>query len=157
MTLAFGADYAPAGPVLAILIWTFPLLLTRSVHQAALIAADARADVLRATAWAAGFNVALNLVAVPLFGMIGAACTTLGTEALRLGLALGYARKAGYRRPAPGRFLRVGIATAVMAGVVAGLSALPIWALVPCGAAAFLLALALVGGIRRGADGGFIR
>lgn len=157
ITLAFGADYAPAGTVLAVLIWTFPLLLMRSVHQAALIAADARGDVLRTTAWAAGLNVALNLIVVPLIGMVGAAATTLGTEVLRLGLALGYARKAGYRLPAPVRFLRVGAASLLMGAIVLALSELPIWALVPCGALAYVLALGLFGGIRRGAGGGFIR
>ncbi len=157
ITVAFGADYESAGTVLSLLIWTFPLLLMRSVHQAVLIAADARGDVLRTTAWAAGLNVALNLAVVPLFGMVGAACTTLGTEVIRLGLALMYARRAGYRLPEPGRFLRVGLAAVAMGFVVTALSALPVWAVVPCGAATYLLALGLIGGIRRGAGGGFIR
>ncbi|MGD8277926.1 MAG: flippase, partial [Gemmatimonadota bacterium] len=65
ITIAFGADYEPAATVLAILIWTFPLLLIRSVQQAALIAVDARGDVLRTTAWAAAMNVGLNIVIVP--------------------------------------------------------------------------------------------
>lgn len=155
IALAFGADYDGAGPVLGILIWTFPLLLVRSVQLAALIAEDRRGDVLRITGWSAALSVSLNLVAIPLFGMVGAAGTTVGTEIVRMGLAIGHARRAGYRGPRALRFWRIGLASAIMGVVVTLLAGLPVLALVPVGALVYLVALGLLGGVKRRNEGGF--
>ena len=133
--LAFGPEYRPAGGVLAILIWTFPLLILRSVQQAALVAADDNADVLRTTAWAAAINVGLNFIAVPLFGMLGAATTTLIAEIARFAFAARFARRLGFRMPAPARFRSTLLASAVMAAGLLATASFSIWIRIAVGAA----------------------
>jgi O-antigen/teichoic acid export membrane protein len=130
----FGAEYAPAGPVLALLIWTIPPLLSRGVYSAVLIADNRHDAVLRATAIAAALNVGLNFLMIPLLGMIGAAVTTVLAEAIRVLLTRAWAQRSGLAHIPLGRLARVALATAVMAVAILATPALP-------------LPLALLGGI----------
>lgn len=130
----FGAEYAPAGPVLALLIWTIPPLLSRGVYSAVLIADNRHDAVLRATAIAAALNVGLNLLMIPLLGMIGAAITTVLAETIRVLLTRAWAQGSGLARIPLERLARVALATAVMAVAILATPALP-------------LPLALLGGI----------
>jgi len=130
----FGAEYAPAGPVLALLIWTIPPLLSRGVYSAVLIADNRHDAVLRATAIAAALNVGLNLLMIPMLGMIGAAITTVLAEAIRVLLTRAWAQRSGLARIPLERLARVALATAVMAVAIVATPALP-------------LPLALLGGI----------
>lgn len=149
----FGPEYGPSAAPLRILIWTILWLLWRSVLEAHLIARDQQRLVLRATAIAAALNVALNLWLIPLYGLVGAASTTLFTEALRLALVGRYARANAYGKVAAGRLWRPAVATGVMS---IGLIALPIanaWARVGIGTALFAVAALAVGTVGRDAEG----
>jgi O-antigen/teichoic acid export membrane protein len=142
----FGSAYAPAGSVLALLIWTIPLLLARGVYSAVLIA-EARHDaVLRASAWAAALNVALNALAIPLFGMVGAAITTLLSEAVRMVVTRNHARQSGLTALHMGRFGRAVFATAAMAAVLAVVP-LPLPLAVGAGVIVYFACLFAAGGL----------
>jgi O-antigen/teichoic acid export membrane protein len=145
--LVFGAAYHASAAPLKILIWTFPLLLLRSVEQGALIAEGRQDRVMHITAAAAAINVSFNLVAVPLFGMPGAAATTLTAEVVRYLLARRFADQAGYPLISLLRLWRPALATAVMAAVVLMVSAAHALIIVSLGAAVYVTALAVTGGI----------
>jgi O-antigen/teichoic acid export membrane protein len=145
--LVFGDEYGASAGALRILIWSFPLLLLRSVEQGALIAAGRQDRVLRTTAVAATINVSLNLVAVPLFGMIGAAVTTVIAEGLRMAVSRHYAIRSGYGASPVALLWKPAAATLAMAAalvIVRPTAAIPG---VILGAVAFVAALAVVGGI----------
>lgn len=148
IVFVFGASYAESASVLGILIWVIPVLLLRSVMQAALIAHGRQDDVLRTTMAAAAANVGLNFVAVPLWGMYGAAVTTLLAETVRLFAATIYMRRTGLSGPAASRIVRAVAATAVMAGVLVTLKPASLWSALPMGAAVWAVTMLATGAVR---------
>ena len=153
ITLVFGDEYALSARVLAILIWSIPIVLVRSVFQAALLSHGRQDQVLRTTIAAAVSNTALNAMAVPLIGMYGAALTTVIAEAVRMITALRYARRAGFPPLPIMRFARSAIAAAAMGVVLVVFRPATLWIALPLGAAAYALGLLLVGGLSFGRGG----
>jgi O-antigen/teichoic acid export membrane protein len=84
VTLVFGDSFEGAGLPLAILVWGLPLLAVSGAYGNALIAGDRQKFVMRNNIVAAVANILANLVAVPLFGLIGAAVVTVACEMLVL-------------------------------------------------------------------------
>jgi O-antigen/teichoic acid export membrane protein len=82
LTLAYGESYAAAGPALAILAWTIPVMAVGVPYAQVLIAADRQKLLFRNNALAAGFAMVGDFVAVPVFGIAGAASVTLASFAL---------------------------------------------------------------------------
>lgn len=145
--LVFGPAYQRSASALSILIWTFPLLLLRSVEQGALIAHGRQDRVMHITAIAAALNVGFNLIAVPRFGMLGAAATTLIAEIVRYLLARRFAALATFPRISMGRLWRPVLACMVMAVAVRLLGPLHALLSVSIGAAVYVIVLVATGAI----------
>lgn len=77
----FGEPYAPAIPVLRILVWTIPLSVIAGHLRHTLIAARLTSHDLAAVAAGAVATVGLNLALVPLLGLIGGAIAMVAGEA----------------------------------------------------------------------------
>jgi O-antigen/teichoic acid export membrane protein len=152
ITLVFSDAFAPAGPVLALLIWSIPMLLARSVYMAVLISEGRHDFVLRATAVAAALNLGLNLIAVPVFGMAGAAVTTLIAEGVRMLLGRRFAFGFGVRGAPPMRYGPAVIASGVIAAALWLVPGLPLALAVGGGALLYFAVLAILGVI--GVEGG---
>lgn len=151
--LFFGAAFETASLPLGILIASAPFSVLRSVATAALIAAKEEAFLLRAVGFTAAVNVALNLIIVPRYGMVGAALVTLSTEALRLLVYQRRVRGLGLMAPALSRWWKPVLAVLIMAGVLqTGLGATLVKAIV-AGAFTYGVAIFAVGGISRHPDG----
>ncbi|MEO8198941.1 MAG: flippase [Gemmatimonadota bacterium] len=144
----FGPGYERSVIALQILIWTIPVAFYRNVPQMALISAGRQDRVLRITFVSAMLNLALNILIIPAYGMVGAAAATLGTEIVRTGLALVFARKEGFHLPRFGRLWRTLVAGGGMGLVVYLVGSRGLWPSLIAGTAAYLLLLVLVGGIR---------
>jgi O-antigen/teichoic acid export membrane protein len=153
LALAFGPSFAPAGPVLAILVVSVPLSVLRSVATSALVA-QGREDILfRTVVFAAIANVAMNFVAVPLYGMRGAAVVTVLTEGLRMFQAQYYASSVGVGVPPLVRHWRAAAASLVMLAVLSTrLGDSPVLA-AASGVVVYGFGLLALGGIGRGPDG----
>jgi O-antigen/teichoic acid export membrane protein len=149
VVLVFGAGYAPSAAPLTLLIWAVPVALFRNVAQTALIASGRQDRMLRTAAWAAGANLVLNALIIPIWGMLGAALATLSTEAVRTGLALFFAREAGLAPPGPIRLLRPFGAAAAMAAALWGMRAagLPVLPAAALGGLVYFLMLLVSGGL----------
>ena len=155
ITVAFGTDFVAAGTVLVVLLISVPLSMLRSVAAAAIMA-QGREDILfRTVLISAVVNIGLNLVAVPVFGMLGAAAVTVVTELLRLVLAQHYATMLGARAPGFRRHWKTALATIIMAVSVAlGFRGSFITA-IAVGTVVYTVALFAVGGVGRDAHGRF--
>jgi O-antigen/teichoic acid export membrane protein len=153
--VVLGSAYAPAAPALAILMWALPgaFMADTLLH---LLAAQRRQSVTaRAMAITAIFNVAVNLIAIPRLSYIGAALTTVASEALSFTLMY-----LAFRSTVP-RIGLAGVARApLMAGAIAGAALLLLRPLSPGGAAglalmgtfaasAYVLALVALGALGR--------
>lgn len=148
VSLVFGPGYLASALPLRILIWCVPIALFRNVAQTGLIAFGRQDQLLRTAAWAAGINLLLNALLIPVWGMAGAALITVLTEAVRTGLAVRFARLTGLRLPGARRFVRPLVAAGVMAALLGLSGALPVWLAVPAGATVYGIALLLIGGAR---------
>lgn len=151
--LLFGADYQPSVDVAAILAWTVPVVAARAVSMAGLIARGRQDLLLRTTVFGAALNLALNALLIPEHGIVGAAIATLVTETLRLWLALGCTRAIALHSCPLARLWRPTVATLAMTAAVLSLPTPSLFVGVAVGAATYLVALALVGGIRFGPRG----
>ena len=80
VALLYGGSYEAAAPVLKILVWSAALVLLRGTFRQALCAAGEQRADLGCAASCAGINVALNLLLIPRFGLMGAAVATLLSE-----------------------------------------------------------------------------
>lgn len=76
----FGPEFAPSSRVLQLLVWFFPLSVINGYVQYVLIALNQQRFITIAFFVAATFNLLANLVAIPLWGMMGAAATTVLSE-----------------------------------------------------------------------------
>jgi len=151
---AFGDAYSTASVALELLIWSLPLLLVRTVPVVGLMALAREDQVLRATAWAAGINLILNVTLIPAFGIVGAAAATVATEAVRLVVAVRYGLAEGLTPAGVRRYWRPVLASAAMAGAVLWVRPLGLWAAVPVGAMVYVAALTMIGGARWRGQGG---
>lgn len=160
IALVFGPQYEPSGLPLAVLVVSIPLMLYKDVAMVAMVVAGREKAVLRITIAAVLFNLVANLLVIPRYGMVGAAATTLATEALRMTLGAWYVRGLGLPLLPLGRLWRSALAALAMGAAVA-LVPLPrvslpssehelpaVLVTVAFGAVIYALALAATGGLR---------
>lgn len=146
--VVFGPGYSAAVLALQILIWSIPVAFYRNVPQMALISANRQDRVLRITFVSAMLNLALNILVIPRYGMAGAAAATLGTEVIRTGLALGFARYEGFGLPGWARLWRVILSGGLMGAGLILLKPGPLWMGIGVGTATYFAGLTLTGGVR---------
>lgn len=84
MRTIYGPAYADAGAALAILIWSCVTVSANAPFGALLLAERRDALYMGITLGGAVLNAALNLIVIPSFGSVGAAATTMTTEAFVL-------------------------------------------------------------------------
>ena len=95
-----GQAYLPgAAQALAVLIWFLPLSYANGVTQYVLIALRRQSAITAAFAIAALFNLAANLLLIPLFGYYAAAALTVATELVIMLPFLRILRAEGARQP----------------------------------------------------------
>ncbi len=118
--LIFGAEFAPAAPILPVLGGAFVLICFGYLNGNLLLVLGEQRRLLRISLVALVVNVAGNLILVPPFGFKAAAWMTLATEAVVfLQSTLLVKRGLGVRRPSVGRIGRTALAAAVLGGALA--------------------------------------
>lgn len=102
VAVVYGSEYAPAAAALRLLSMSVVFIFVRRHVQGVLDNVDLRG----VTVWVVGVglatNVALNLALIPRFGYMGAAASTVVTEAYLMGAMLWILQRAAY----PSAFLR---------------------------------------------------
>jgi O-antigen/teichoic acid export membrane protein len=83
-TTLFGARFAASGPALAILLASVAVSLLQIVVTSVVMGAGRERQYVRAMSLGAGANVALNIVLIPLLGIVGAAISTMVSESVVL-------------------------------------------------------------------------
>jgi stage V sporulation protein B len=103
MSLLYGPDYAGSAAPLAILAWTLPLLTLALPYGTILIWGDRQAVLMRHNIAGVLTNVTATAAAIPLFGLVGAACASVASLALVLALNYRSAIGLGLAEPLWGR------------------------------------------------------
>jgi len=147
--LVFGDGFGPAADALRWLLPAVPLAAIREIATAALVSSPGgERRLLRVNVVSVVINVVLVVPVVPVYGMIGAAAATVLTEVVRLGMAMHYARRAGFAPAALARYLRPLLAAAAMVAAVLGLGERPLAIMIAVGALAYGAVLAATGAVR---------
>lgn len=145
----YGADYAEAALPLAILIWVVPFMFVTEFLGYVIVVSGAERRVAWAITLSTAVNVTLNLLLIPIFGLLAASILTVLTEAVLLA-QYGWVLRAKLRHFDWNLvLLRPLVALAVMAIVVAALrhAFLPIS--IGIGALSYVALLLLLGVIGR--------
>ena len=145
-----GALSARSGSVLAlqVIIWSIPVGFVNSVTQYVLIAANQQRYLTKAFAFGVAFNLAGNLLLIPLFSFIGAAVVTIFSEVC---LLLLFARRV-HRDVGTVAWLdliwRPVVSAVAMGVILTGFSAAGVndWLAILPGLAGYAAVLALTGG-----------
>lgn len=96
LDLVYGAEYVAAGPALAVLLVNMGFVYVSTSVGTPLMAWDLQTPYMWAVLAGAVVNVALNVVLIPRFAMVGAASATLVSQiAVCAGLCVVYRRAAG--------------------------------------------------------------
>ena len=82
MTVVWGADYSKGAGVLHVLLLGTPLVFVVIVGVSLALVAGREAALIKVMCAAAVFNISLNALVIPTWGGVGAAWTTLATEAV---------------------------------------------------------------------------
>ncbi|WP_298818606.1 flippase [Chloroflexus sp.] len=82
VSLLFGDTYTASAPLLAVLIWTLPLMFLTEFLGYVVVIADREALVARAIMVSSAVNVVANLLFTPRYGAPAAALITVMTEAV---------------------------------------------------------------------------
>lgn len=151
--VVYGPEFGTAGAVLAVLLISAPFSVLRSVATTAIMAERREDYLLRIVGVSALVNVVLNIVVVPLWGMIGAAIVTAVTELLRLAISQHQATRLGFGVPSLRSGRKPVIACVAMALVLMTPVGRNAWLAVPAGAAAYGAALVALGALRFRRDG----
>ncbi len=145
--LLFGADYAPAAPLFAILIWVLPLMFLSEFLGYVVVIAGREALVARAIIVSSSINVVANLIFIPIYGVLAAAIITVITEAV-LVVQYVWLMRDLLGRMQWGAFVRSALAVAAMAALVYLTRDLPVLATITLGGALYgglLLAMRVIG------------
>lgn len=135
----YGEAYSPSAVALAILIWDAPLLMYTALSGNLTTAIKREHGAMRIYLAVALFNVVMNLLLQPLFGIIAAALITVASDAV--GALLFYTL---FRREfGPGlsfhHFSRLGLSAAVMGVGIMSMRGLPLVANVALGGILYLV------------------
>jgi O-antigen/teichoic acid export membrane protein len=145
-----GGEYLPDSMIaLQLLIGFLPLSFVNSVTQYVLIAIDQQRFLTKAFVIGVTFNVAANLVAIPLFSYRGAAVVTIFSEVALLLPFYHAVRKHLGPLPWVSLFWQPTLASAIMAAALWFLHDAPWPLLIPAGGAVYVLVMALIGGFRQ--------
>lgn len=118
LDLLYGEDFTQAAPALAILMVAFVVICLGYVFGSMVVILNVQRRLLRYALLALAVNIGLNLIFVPLFGYIAAACVTVVTEVLILALTIRLVAPMIDFRLRYGRMARTVLAAALMCGVL---------------------------------------
>lgn len=90
ISLIYGESFLPSVPVLSILIWSEIFVFYGLIHYEILISVNKQRLYLLFTGTGAVVNIVLNLILIPIYGIIGAGIATLISYILSAGLIVGH-------------------------------------------------------------------
>jgi O-antigen/teichoic acid export membrane protein len=147
--LAFGADFAPSAPLLALQLFCLPLLSVHFLGTHTLVAAGRTRSLAIVVAVNMIVNVALNLVLLPRVGIVGACVSALAGGTAGALLMWRTLRALGLRPGLLRALARPVLAAAVMASVLrlTPVAGWPLAAALAVGAAVYVAMFLATGGL----------
>ncbi len=148
INFAFGEGYNGSVLALQIIIWSVPFTIIRYVPWVALISRNKQNLLFKVIFYAAIFNIILNLLLIPEYGIVGAAIATIFTEIFTSVLMFDFASNNGLPFACYRRFLKPVSAVLVMAFVLFLGNHINLFFSITLGALTYIFALFALGGIQ---------
>lgn len=146
LSFLFGPGYGAGAPALRLLLAGMVFVMLAGGYRLGLVAHHRQGAVFRIMATGAAVNVALNLVLIPRYSIVGAALSALLSEALTFLLAwVAMARSASLSPWRP--LLRPALAAAGLAVILWVLPAWPVLLTVAVGGVSYAALICLVGAV----------
>lgn len=142
-----GDEFAGAADPLRLLLFAVALAFVSGLFGHALIAGGRQASALRLGLAALAFNLVLNLILIPPYGIEAAAAVGVGSEVLLVAGGLFLVRRELGLRPHFALLWRVVVSAAVMGGVLALVDDWPLAVLLALGVVLYAAALWALGGL----------
>lgn len=149
IALLYGQQFAPSGPLLAVLAWDIPLMLFAGFCGNLTSAVNLERPAARIYLIASVLNVGLNLSLIPAYGAMAAAIITLLTDLLTVLLFIGLLGARMQLYQLAGLLLRISAATALMGAVIYYLHNLPLLLSIAIGVGVYVLAATIFGSYDR--------
>ncbi|MBI4017067.1 MAG: flippase [Candidatus Aenigmarchaeota archaeon] len=146
INVVYGQAYTASVPVLQVLIWAGGIIMTNVIIASMLNALGAQKITTTATGFNLMLNAALNLYAIPRYGIMGAAATTVATE-LVCGLMMWYALYKKNYQIIHYSWLRCVFAAILMGAVVYTIKSLQLPIVIIVGMLSYAIFLFLLKGI----------
>lgn len=150
--LIFGVGYANSITALQILVWSIVLMFVGGVIVQLFASVNKQIFVAIIVAICAAFNVVLNIILIPRYGVTGASISALATQTLAFFVSYICSLRIGYSIPIKGLIeiaARVFIASAIMCIFVLYLKNFYILAVIPLSALLYFGVLYIIRGINR--------
>lgn len=143
--LVYGHEYDAASSVLSILIWTVCLLFISGAGNTLLNASHKEVTVTKIYAFAAIFNIVLNLFMIPTFSYIGAAVSTVLSDVLIVLIQTYIIYKLGHRpnKKLYSDLLKIIIGSSVL-GIILYFLNLNMWIAIPVGIIIYLITIIIL-------------
>lgn len=116
LDLLFGPAYRQANPALQILVWSAVLVILRGSYRQAFMACGRQTLDLRCAGMSAAFNLGLNVLLIPSYGIVGAASATVIGDCIWLTLAARYCNRYVVPVPILERLVKPLLASVLMGG-----------------------------------------
>lgn len=111
----FGSQFIAAAPVLRILVWSWGATVAALHYGSVLVAGNQERRFAKGIAWGAMINLVANLIAIPLWGDMGAAASILLTEVANLAYMMYHMyRLLGWYGPSARTLLGVAVSSGIM-------------------------------------------
>jgi O-antigen/teichoic acid export membrane protein len=145
--LFYGANYNASALAFQILVWVAVISYVNTVYTRNLMACDREKKYLLTVSTAAGVNIIMNLLLIPVYGMYGAAIATIAAEIACTIVAFRESWRL-VKVPFHGYILKPVIAAAVMGSAIFFLRGWNVIILVALGAIVYAAVFILVGGVK---------
>jgi O-antigen/teichoic acid export membrane protein len=145
----FSAQYSAAATTLRIVVWVVPLMFASEFLGYVVVIQGHEDRVARALLVSTTFNVALNLLLIPRFGLLAAATMTVLTEAVLVGQYAWRLRTVLRGLRWDRTLVRPAIATLAMGASVYALRDAPLFGTIAVGAAVYLALIVALGVVGR--------
>ena len=149
MVFIGGADFARSTLPFMVMAPLLPLRFLNNAFSMTLSALNRQGDRTRGVFFAAVFNVGANLLVLPAYGAVGAACTTLATEALLLMWTTWRVRPLVDRLALAGPIIRIAMPAVVMGAAILVLPSPHVLLTIFVGVVIYGVGATLTGAIRR--------
>ncbi len=149
INLIYGTEYSNSVPVLRLLIITVFIIILRINYRVLLIGLNKQTLDLKCVSFSLVVNVVLNLILIPLYGLIGAAIATVCSELVCFILAYFYVRKYIIHIPFIKNLVKPTFSAIIMSGALYFVKEMSLFISLTVGICSYSIVLALLKGITR--------